>query len=150
MKIVLGQVGVQIDHASLLGKPLPGLTDFGLRSAFALAGGKHVLVCVWDVNQRPSRNCVQKLSKRAKWLAGRDVYVVLTQTPAMPDRMMLDWLRKYKITCPVGNVRIGPDALSKTWGVQSLPWLILTDKQHIVRAEGFVITELDEKLKDNK
>jgi len=32
------------------------------------------------------------------------------------------------------------------WGVKSLPWLILTDKEHIVRAEGFNINELDEKI----
>ena len=147
LKIVLGQEGVQTHHASLDGKPLPNLTEFGLRSASALAGGKQVLVCFWDVNQRPSRNCVQQLSRRAKWLAGRDVYLVLAQTPAVPDRMMIDWLRKYKVTCPVGKVRTGPDALSKTWGVQSLPWLILTDKQHIVRAEGFGLSDLGEKLK---
>jgi len=29
-----------------------------------------------------------------------------------------------------------------TWGVKFLPWLILTDKQHIVQADGFSINEL--------
>ena len=33
-----------------------------------------------------------------------------------------------------------------TWGVKFLPWLILTDKQHIVQADGFSINELDEKI----
>ena len=33
-----------------------------------------------------------------------------------------------------------------TWGVKALPWLILTDKQHTVRAEGFNINELDDKI----
>jgi hypothetical protein len=32
------------------------------------------------------------------------------------------------------------------WGVRSLPWLIMTDKKHIVQAEGFGINELDEKI----
>ena len=32
------------------------------------------------------------------------------------------------------------------WGVRSLPWLILTDKENIVRAEGFSINELDERI----
>ncbi len=31
-------------------------------------------------------------------------------------------------------------------GVLSLPGLILTDKEHIVRAEGFAISELDQEL----
>ncbi len=33
------------------------------------------------------------------------------------------------------------------WGVKSLPWLILTDKDHIVSSNGFSLNELDEKLK---
>jgi hypothetical protein len=32
------------------------------------------------------------------------------------------------------------------WGVKSLPWLILTDRQHVVRAEGFGLAGLDERL----
>jgi hypothetical protein len=32
------------------------------------------------------------------------------------------------------------------WGVRSLPWLILTNPQHIVRAEDFRLSELDEKI----
>jgi len=34
-----------------------------------------------------------------------------------------------------------------TRGVGSLPWLILTDKQHIVRSQGFGIDELKERFK---
>jgi len=30
--------------------------------------------------------------------------------------------------------------------VRSLPWLILADKQHIAQAEGFAVSELDEKI----
>ncbi len=33
-----------------------------------------------------------------------------------------------------------------TWGVRSLPLLILTDKEHIVRAEGFMLSELEAKI----
>jgi len=33
------------------------------------------------------------------------------------------------------------------WGVKSLPWLILTDAEHIIRAEGFALNELDGRLK---
>ena len=33
------------------------------------------------------------------------------------------------------------------WGVRSLPWLVLTDRNHIVIAEDFPLTELDEKIK---
>ena len=32
------------------------------------------------------------------------------------------------------------------WGVKSLSWLILTDREHIVRSEDFALNELTEKL----
>ena len=32
------------------------------------------------------------------------------------------------------------------WGVKSLPWLILTDKEHVVTAEGFSLDDLNEKM----
>jgi hypothetical protein len=32
------------------------------------------------------------------------------------------------------------------WGVKSLPWLILTDKEHVVTAEGFSVNKLNEKI----
>jgi hypothetical protein len=41
------------------------------------------------------------------------------------------------------------DEVEKTrfaWGVKSLPWLILTDQEHIVRAEGFSLSEFDKKI----
>jgi len=34
------------------------------------------------------------------------------------------------------------------WSVRSLPWLILTDKEHIVTAEGFSVNELNEQIKN--
>jgi len=62
--------------------------------------------------------------------------------------MMVNWLRKYKVTFPVGRIMTGPEGLSKTWGVQSLPWLILSDRQHIVTAEGFALNELNERIRE--
>jgi len=32
------------------------------------------------------------------------------------------------------------------WGLKAQPWLILTDRAHIVRAEGFALEELSQKL----
>lgn len=35
-------------------------------------------------------------------------------------------------------------------GVKAVPWLILTDKSHIVRAEGFAVGELDKIFQEVK
>ncbi len=37
-----------------------------------------------------------------------------------------------------------------TWGVKSLPWLILTNAEHIVHAEGFGLPELEAKVNEIK
>jgi hypothetical protein len=47
----------------------------------------------------------------------------------------------------VGTSKIDLQALGQRLAVKSLPWLILTDKNHKVTAEGFSLTELDEKIK---
>jgi hypothetical protein len=36
------------------------------------------------------------------------------------------------------------------WGIESPPWLILTDVEHVVTAEGFPISELDKKLNNRE
>jgi len=38
--------------------------------------------------------------------------------------------------------------MRRALGIQSLPWLILTDRQHIVRAEGFGLDDLSQKITD--
>ena len=40
------------------------------------------------------------------------------------------------------------DGVLRKWGVRVQPWLILTDRTHVVRAEGFGLRELDQKLKE--
>ena len=45
-------------------------------------------------------------------------------------------------------VRNHEEEIHFTWGVKSLPWLILTDKQHVVQAEGLGIEEIVDKVKN--
>ena len=40
------------------------------------------------------------------------------------------------------------DEMRANWGVRSLPWLILTDAKHVVRAECFGLEELHEKVRE--
>jgi hypothetical protein len=56
-------------------------------------------------------------------------------------------VKKNNVQFPIGMVQGYEDKTRFTWCVRSLPWLILTDEQLIVRAEGFGINELDEKIK---
>jgi hypothetical protein len=51
------------------------------------------------------------------------------------------------ITFPVGSIGSDEEKTRFNWSLKSLPWLILTDKEHVVRAEGFVLEELEKKLR---
>jgi len=56
---------------------------------------------------------------------------------------------KNNIHFAVGIIQDDDEKIRFSWGVRSLPWLILTDKEHIVTTEGFTLAELDEKLNGN-
>jgi len=147
VKIVLGQERVHTDRFSLVGKLLPELEQFGLKSALS-AGGKKMLVCFWNMKQRPSQNCALQLDKRAKLLADKDVYTVLVYAGPVIESAVNDWLRKNRVTIPVGKFDGNMQVLGRSWAVQSLPWLTITDHNHIVTAEGFSLNELNEKIKE--
>jgi hypothetical protein len=150
VKIVLGQRRVHTNSVSLLGKALPELGGFSLESASEAAAGKKVVVCFWDIHQRPSRNCMQQLSRKAKLLTDKNTYVVSVLTIDIPETSLVEQLQKYNITIPTGMIKGEIAELGRIWGFQSQPWLILTDSNHIVTAEGFSFNELDEKIKETE
>lgn len=58
-----------------------------------------------------------------------------------------EWIKKNNIPFPVGMIKTGEKKTQTAWGLKSLPWLILADKNKIVRTEGFALEELDEIIK---
>jgi hypothetical protein len=63
--------------------------------------------------------------------------------------VLKEWVEKNKIPLAVGMIQGDEEKICFTWGVRSLPWLILTDKKHVVTAEDFGVAELDDKLNGN-
>ncbi len=135
---------------SLLEKTPPALSDFGTEFAQANFNGKSILVCFFDMQQRPSRNCLKELSKKVDELKDKDIVVVAVQATKLDEKVLDEWLKENDIPFPAGMIRANEEKSRIVWGVRSLPWLILTDKQHVVRAEGFALEELDEKIRENK
>jgi hypothetical protein len=135
------------EPVSLLGEPLTSIEKLWNQLSPADVQGKCILVCFWDVNQRPSRNCVLQIKDRAQTLSKKGVHTILVHASLEDKDKLKQWLRKHSVTLPVYRVTGDADQLRYEWNVQSLPWLILTDKQHTVRAEGFAIDELDNRIK---
>ena len=135
--------------SSLVGKQSPRLDGLNVHPALGDIAGKRVLLCFWDMDQRPSRRCIKELAKRVDALTAKGVAVVTVHASAVEARKLETWLRANDVTLPVGRVSSDEKERKRqlaAWGVQSLPWLILTDKDCVVRAEGFGLSQLDEKL----
>jgi len=132
---------------SLIGKPLPSLDNIKTEFNLKQAEGKQILLCLWDMEQRPSRNCIRELAKQAEQLKQSGVTVVAIQASKVDENMLNEWVKKQNIRFPIGMIQAEEENTCIDWGVRSLPWLILTDREHIVEAEGLALGELDEKLK---
>ena len=129
---------------------MPVFQDLGIDIRPEDIKGKKILLCFFDMEQRPSRNCLLQLNKRAQELKSKDIVVVAIQASKVDDDVLNQWVKNCNIPFPIGMVQGDIEKGRFIWGVRSLAWLILTDQQHIVTAEGFSLTELSEKIKDKQ
>jgi len=135
---------------SLVSRPLPELKDLKVNLSPANVSNKMILVCFWDMQQRPSRNCIMRLNRQAQQLKQKGVTVIAVQASKIDGNTLNQWVKKYNIKLTIGMVEGDEEKTKFAWGVRSLPWLILTDQEHIVRSNGFSLTELDERLSKEK
>ena len=136
---------------TLISKSLPELEEFRLNIDSKTLDSRSVLICFWNMDQRPSRHCIRGLAEKADELAKKGVVVLSVHSSAVESDKLKAWTAKNKIAFPAGAVPAGEKKSDRTlrkWGVRALPWLILTDKGHIVRAEGFPLGELDAALSE--
>jgi hypothetical protein len=152
MKFVVDQWDGRIkyvpkDWSALVGadKPLPRFEGIEISLPVERAKDKAILLCFFDMQQRPSLICLQLLSSRSKELKAKDIVVIAVQASKVEQIKLDEWINENDISFPVGMVAGDEEKVRFGWGVRSLPWLILTDKEHIVTAEGFGISKLDQK-----
>ncbi len=134
-------------RASLKGGPLPDLATVNLASDTAPAG-KPVLLCLFDASQRPSRHVVHQLAEQAAALRQQGVTVLGIQAAVTSDETFNEWKNGSPVSFPVGRVTEKSEKSKWASAVSALPWLILTDANHRVIAEGFTLDELDAQIKN--
>ena len=125
---------------------MPSIAEFGINLEPEIYKNNKLLLCFFDYSQRPSRNCIIALNEQVESLLDKDIFLIFIQAESINKQTLNNWLKQNEIVPPVGTNTINLPELSQRWGVQSLPWLILTNKNHIVTDEGFSISELDEKI----
>ncbi len=118
--------------ASLKGKRLPDLKKLGIELP-ADANDRMLLVCFWDMNQRPSRYCMSELIRRAPQLAEKGVTIVAVHGgTGRAGGLWSNGSQQNKPPFPVGCLKDKIEQTQFEWGVASLPHLILTDRKHSV------------------
>jgi len=134
---------------ALTGKQLPQTDGFGITLPPVSTKGKIILLCFWDMKQRPARQCVRELANWMDELQEKGVFSVLIHASPADPNALKEWTTKFKIPFPCGVITGDVEKVETIrckWGIRGLPWLVLTDKRHIVQAEGFGISELDERI----
>jgi len=112
------------------------------------AKDRRVLVCFWDMQQRPSRYYIGRLAEKAKDFAEKGIAVVCVHASNVDENTLDEWVKEYNIPFTIGMVRGNEEKTRFSWGVQSLPWLILADSKQVVLAEGFGCDELGDMLEE--
>ena len=139
-------VGTVARRASLKGRPLPELTGLSF-AGDAVAAGKPLLLCLFDLEQRPSRRLAKQLADQHDALRQKGVVVLGLQAAVLTPDSLKELKDSAQLPFPVGNVGEKPAQTKWVSGVNSLPWLILTDATRTVIDEGFAIEDLEGKLK---
>jgi hypothetical protein len=133
------------NRGSIIGIPAD-FNEFGINLSPADVNDKAILVCFFDMEQRPSRNCILQVNKRIQELSAKDIVTIAVQASKVNRAEFDQWKKENTISFPAGAIRPDEPHTRWVWGIRSLPWLILTDKEHIVKSYGFSIDELDEKI----
>lgn len=132
-------------RGSLVGRPLPDLTSFGL-DAQAVPKGRPALICLFDCEQRPSRRCLSLLAGQQEELRRKGISVAAIQATVVDGGTLKTWKESGGVSFPVGQVREKSDQVRWVTTHDTLPWLILVDRKGQVAAEGFSVEELGAKV----
>jgi protocatechuate 3,4-dioxygenase beta subunit len=131
---------------SLISRSLPEFHGIDIAFDWERVQDRPILICFFDYEQRPSRRCILQLTQKAAVLQGRGLNIIAVQCSEVPKESLAAWAEKQETPFSVGTLTGSVAEIRFDWNVQSLPWLTLTDKEHVVQAEGFSIAELGAKL----
>jgi len=144
------RVDIKQPGALLKGNALPGFDNIELDFAAEDNEDRRLLICFFDMNQRPSRRCVSEMAKIAGQLKKKGISIIAIQATKIRRDKLDEWTKYNDITFPVGMIEENIEKTRFTWGVRLLPWLILTDRRHLMVDTGFGLSELDDKIKAEK
>jgi hypothetical protein len=131
-------------------KTLPDINHFDLKLDSDWAKDKMALLCFWEMGEPNSEQLARALNERQESLTEKGMAVILVEACGATRAKLKSWAEENKVGFPVGSFRerdVKP--LRQNWVIERLPWLVLTDKEHVVIAEGFGLNELDDRIRQS-
>ncbi|MHC4647685.1 MAG: thioredoxin domain-containing protein [Planctomycetota bacterium] len=123
---------------SKVGNPIPGFEGVRFETSQKdKIKDKPLLVCFWDIDQHPSRQCIRMLEKQKDVLREKNIVVLAVHSGTKQKNEVKEWLKKNALSLTLGMTEGDPYDTLLAWGAKGLPWLILTDEQHIITKAGF-------------
>jgi len=129
-------------------KTLPTFKMFDLKLKPDETKDKIILLCFIDIKQA-SQEYAFNLAERAPNLADNDVLLIFVDAAGSEKEQIDAWARQDSIKVPVG--RLFKELLKEirqAWGIENLPRLVLTDRNHVIIAEGFAFEDLEAKIQE--
>ena len=129
-------------------KILPKFDMFDLKLEPDETKDKMILLCFVDIKQA-SQQYAFNLAERASNLVEKDVLVILVDATGSEKKQVDAWAKGHSITVPVGKLfKMLLEEIRQAWGIETLPRLVLTDRNHVIVTEGFALEELEAKIKE--
>jgi len=75
-------------------------------------------------------------------LQDKNIVILAVYSGTKPEKEVRQWLKDNGLSLMFGMVEGDPYDTLLAWGAKGLPWLILTDEQHIVTNAGFSLADL--------
>jgi len=156
MVIVMCLGGVKLVRAqanqtsSVAESVLPGFGEIDVAFGPEQAKGKRLLVCFWDMQQRPSRNLLIELAGKRNELEDKGIVVLLVHSAGIKTEQLQGWIDKNKIPFISGRIVNDIPQVLHRWRVRAQPWLVLTNDKADILAGGFELGQLDETLLDER
>jgi hypothetical protein len=123
---------------SLQGKSLPPLPDLKLHLDRAKSKGRKILLCFWRQDSQESRHFMQMLIHMAPEFKRRGFYIVALRVPTSDDELVSSSLIDFHMPFLHGEL-LDSESCLNAWGFSAgwLPWVIMTNENHIVTKEHF-------------
>jgi hypothetical protein len=129
-------------------KRIPELRYLNLKSIEGKVKDKSVLLCFCNMTQPASQRCLKVLKEQVP--NSDDVVVGIVDCSGGIAARGRSRAGLGRSSFSTGVIDRYADKLLRAWGVERLPHLVLTDKNHIVIAEGFGLDELNTKISETE